>query len=475
MQLPTHPILRAVAWLSASLLVAGCSSSDSKAQAALSAYQAATAANDMFGARRALLQLVRAKDDVSDYWVELGKVQTSIGSYNDAYYAFTRAYELDRSNPELIRALTELALRSGDIGAAQSHAEELEIVAPGDPWVKMVKGWAEYSDSHFDQSLAISDELLAATPNDPIATQLKGRSLVSLNREPEAIDLLTKQIQAQPSDFGSYQLLARIYDHENDWAKVTECAKHLAELNPADPKPMVLLVKSALRSGDMATARNASFKVLRPDTNPQIVSSILDLWADYWPSPQRIGDARRLAAAAPPQQQLIYAAFLSRVGSPADAMRLAGVAATLPVKADNAEANAVVGDALLRGGNVAASKARLDAVLAFDPGNATALRARSELELRTGNAAGAIHDAQKLITVLPDSARDRLLLARAFIAAGQKDWADRTLWSAFQDIPANESIYAALRATRNGNADAMNEVQEEFDRQRGAELRRGLL
>jgi len=49
--------------------------------------------------------------------------------------------------------------------------------------------------------------------------------------------------------------------------------------------------------------------------------------------------------------------------------------------------------------------------------------------------------------------------------------------SAFVHLSAktNESIYAALRGTRNGNADAMNEVQEEFERQRGAKLTKGLL
>src|SRR4051812_19470923 len=97
-------ILRMGACLSALCLLAGCSSSDSRAQQALTAYQAAAAANDIPGARQALLQLVRAKEDVPDYWVELGKLQASTGSYAEAYYAFTRAYELDRSNPELLRA-----------------------------------------------------------------------------------------------------------------------------------------------------------------------------------------------------------------------------------------------------------------------------------------------------------------------------------------------------------------------------------
>jgi len=451
-----------------------CNSSDSKAQAALGAYQAAEAANDMFGARRALLQLVRAKDDVADYWAELGKVQAAIGSYNDAYYAFTRAYELDRSNPDLIRALAELALRSGDIGAAQSHAEELEVLAPDDPWVKMVKGWSAYSDSHFDDALSISDQILAASPGNQIAIQLKARALISLRREGDAADLLSKQVQAQPNDYGSFALLSRIYEHQNDWAKVTECAQQMVNLNP-DSKPRLLLVRAALRSVNVTVARNASLELLHPDAAPQLVSSILDLWADYWPSRQRISDARSLAASAPPQLEVLYAAFLSRVGSPADALRLTQGSANFPVRAENAEANAVFADALSRTGNIAAAKARFDAVLAFDSGNATALRGRAELELRTGNAKSAIEDAQKLVTVLPNSARDRLLLARAFIAAGQKDWADRTLWTAFQEIPADDDIYNALRRTRSGDADAMNEVQEEFERQRDAKLSQGLL
>ena len=56
-----------------------------EARDALSDYQTATAANDLFGARKALLKLVRAKDDVPDYWVELGKVQVAMGMPTEPY------------------------------------------------------------------------------------------------------------------------------------------------------------------------------------------------------------------------------------------------------------------------------------------------------------------------------------------------------------------------------------------------------
>jgi predicted Zn-dependent protease len=318
--------------------------------------------------------------------------------------------------------------------------------------------------------------MLATSPFDSAATVLKARSLISLDRQDEALALLTKQVQAQPSDIGSLQVLAKIYQGQRDWPKVVETTRRLFELAPDDRDNALLLAKAGFLSGNAPLGRQVSFKLLRPNADPLFIASVLDMWADCWPSPQRIDDARRLAAsAADTKQKLVYAAFLSRVGSPADAIRLSSGAATLPANAKSAEANAVLGDAWLRSGNLPGAKSRLDAVLAFDPGNATALRGRSELELRTGNSAAAIVDAQKLVTVLPNSSRDRLLLVRSYLAAGNTKWADRTLWAAFQEIPADTKIYAALQATKQGDSEGLRDLQDEFARQMKARLNRGLL
>lgn len=476
MRFPMHLSLRIAACLSAACLLPGCSSSDARARNALTAYQSAAAANDVDGARRALLQLVRAKDDVPDYWVELGKLEASAGSYSDAYYAFSRAYELDRSNADVLRAVTQLALRAGDLPSALNHAEELEVVAPGDPWPKLTKGWQAISETHFDQALTAADAILANSPYDPSATVLKARALLGLHRNDEAKNLLVKQVASQPSDTGSLQLLARIYTREEDWANLLQVAQPLRQLASADTSYGLMVVEAALRSGKIDIARGASRQLLKPDAAPAVVASVLDLWEDYWPSPARINDARAFAGATTVlQSKLTYARFLSQVGSPGDSMRLASTAASLPVNAANAEANAVLADALWRLGQGADATRRLNAVLAFDPGNATALRSRAELELRLGNSKAAVVDAEKLTTVLPSSAKDRLLLARAYSAAGNPSWTNRTLWSAFQDIPANEKLFAALETTKKGDPDATRELQEEFDHQRDAQLARGLL
>lgn len=475
MPLPTHPILRAAVCLSAILLSAACSSSDVRAQDALSAYQTAAAANDMVGARRALLNLVGAKDDVADYWIELARVQASLGQSGDAYYAYTRAYELDRSDPNLLRSVVEFALRTGDLALANSRAKELEAIAPDDLWVKLTKGWAAVSELRYEEALALGQSVLASSPFDAGGNMIAARALLGLNREDEAVSLLTKQGQAQPTDIGSWQLLTRIYIHRSDWAKASSTAGRLSALTPTDTSNALMLIEAAFRSGNIAAGQAASARLLKRTADASTTTSVLDLWSDYWRSSQRVQDARSLAAGTTGiNQRLLYAAFLSRVGSPEDAARLSAGSATLPVTAKSAEANAVLADALFRMNKLGDAKERFNAVIAFDPGNATALRGRAELELKTGNGAAAIIDAQKLVTVLPGSARDRLLLARCYAAARNPAWVDRTLWAAFQDIPGDEKIFAALAARRQSDRDAIRDLQQEFARQRDQDLGEGL-
>ena len=473
MFLPNAFITRAVACLCLLGALSGCDTSDRKAQAAMNDYQAAAAVNDVAAARKALLKLVAAKDDVPEYWTELGKLELNAGRFGEANYAFTRAYELDRRNPDLVRAVTQLALKGGDLELAQRRASELEVLAPDDPWVKLTRGWAAIAQSQFDKALEASDALLATMPLDPSATVLKGRALIGLGRGKDAAVLLEKQIEAQPSDAGSMRLLERLYERNGAWPQLAATAQKLASVAPGDQDILLMLIRAALRSDNVPLAQQASSQLLKPDSLPVLIASVLDVWDSDGVGPQRLAEARQLAANAGPAQQMVYARYLSLWGAPQDAFRLAAPLATMPISAANAEANAVAADALGRAGKVAEAKQRFDAVLAFDSGNATALEGRANLFLRTGNANAAVKDAQKLVTVVPADADARLLLAKSFMAADNKPWAERTLWTAFQDIPANQSIYNALLATRRGDANATQELQDEFARQRDANLSRG--
>ena len=150
-------------------------------------------------------------------------------------------------------------------------------------------------------------------------------------------------------------------------------------------------------------------------------------------------------------------------------------AAKYPIDAGNADANAVAAEALGLSGKLGEARKRFSDVLAFDPGNMIALRGRSKMQLRMGKVEDAIVDAEKLVTVAPASSRDRLLLANAYTAAGDVQQAQRTLWDAFRDIPADERIYAALAHLTRFNEDRRLALQEEFARQNATKLDDGFL
>ena len=369
-------------------------------------------------------------------------------------------------------------MRSGDLTQAQARAEELEILSPGDPWVKLVKGWAAYRRVPLRRSAR--DQRFDACHHAvsiPSATVLKARALVSMQREDEAIDLLNKQIQAQPTMAAAWRcwrksISARIIGPK--WPSLPSVFERSAR--PIRTTAL-LLVEAAFRSGNVELGAQGELSAAPADAaDAATVDTVLDLWTDYWPSPQRIADARRLAAAAAGlEQRLTYAEFLSRCGSPADAIRLADRCSDTAGQCRKCRGQCRACRCAVAERQSAGGKGPVRCRARVRPGQCDGAARPSRAELRTGNAAAAVLDAQKLVTVLPNSG-GRPAAACARLCGGRnKPWMDRTLWTAFQDIPADEHIFAALQSTKKGDRDAIAELNAEFARQRDAKLNRGLL
>lgn len=455
----------------ASTAVSGCNSSQSRAAQAYAEYQVAAANNDPASARRALLALVAADESNSEAWLALGRLQLSMGDYGGAYNAFVRAHELDRTNAEIIRVLTQIALMSGNFAMAKQHASDLAILDPGDVWVKLTDGYAALARDQFAGALVAADAVLETRPLDPAATVLKARAFLGLGRGSDAKALLEKQIEAQATDLQSAKLLAKMYRLDSDWLNAARVAQRIAETDQS-VAALLFFAEAAFRAGDYREGHSASLSILARDPQPHDVRAVLDLWRKHWPSGDRVTEATRLGSKASRiDVRLVFADFLTRLGKPREAIALVG-SATLPIDATNVEANAVLGNALIAGGQLAPGKSRLDAVLAFDPGNATALRGRAEVLMRSGSPEIAVHDAQKLVSTSPTSAEARLLLARTLRAAGDPQRSDRVLWEAFQSIRADDALFRALVATSRRKGTDASSIEREYAAQRLAEIQR---
>ena len=457
-----------------SVLLAACESSESKAQEAYGEYQAAVAAGNLVAARSALKALVRIKDDDASIWQELGKIQLQLDDNESAYSSFTRAHELDRTNVETLAALTQLALLSGNPENAEEHAKQLELVAPGHPAVKLAYGYLFLQRQEFDQADQQADALLQALPYESGAKLLKARILLGRKEPEKAIALLQDQVRVQPQDAGSWKALMFLSERQNDWEAVGQAAMRLRELTPKDQAIPITVVEAALRSGDFAGARRASEPLLAPDAPPSQVDAVLKLWAKLWKSPQAIAEARRLVKSASDPQRLAYATYFNEVGSPEDAIALIGNQPKLPITLSNMSVNSVIATSLALQGDRARAASLFNKILSHEPDHVYALRGRIALAIASRNAKLAIRDAQRLVSVEPNSVSDRLLLARAYAAAGDDREVERTLWDAFHEIPGDFDAYGVLRARvlKSGDTAALSSLDDEFKHQRDLALSR---
>ncbi|NUT01649.1 MAG: hypothetical protein HOP96_11815, partial [Sphingomonas sp.] len=264
------------------LPISACSSGETRARQSFGEYQAALASGDLLAARRALLETVGAQDDVPVYWEELGKLQVQLGSFNDAYYAYTRAHELDRTDPQILGNLTQLALMSGQIDLAEKHAHELELIAADNPAIHLAYGYAALQHQSLDEADRHSDELLKALPDEPSAKLLKARILVARKMNDEAIALLENQLKSRPDDAGTLKALMSLHERSENWAGVAKMASRVASLDPKDTDTGLMAVDAALRTKDVPAAMRAAQPFLKPDAPGERVDSVLWLWAEHW-------------------------------------------------------------------------------------------------------------------------------------------------------------------------------------------------
>ena len=455
------------------IVLSGCQSKDRRARRAFDQFQAAEARGDLPAERRALLALVTADDTVADYWVQLGKAQAQLGDYGGAFNAFQRAHELDRANPSVLDFITQIALRSGNLPLAEKSAHELELVAPSDPAVPLTYGYVALRQGNFAEADRQAKILLATTPNDPSANVLRARILFRSETPEKAIALLREQVRLQPSDELSLRALLSIYELREQWADAATIAGSLLALHTKDSTVRARLIDSEIRSGGAQAALRSTIVGLEA-AEPRELELLLSPWVATGDQSIISPKVLELASKSQGDRRLALARFLALADYPEQVRQLTAGLATVPVNAGNLAANALYGAALAAVGQTVAGLDRLNAVLELDGGNADALRGRAKIRSRMGAHKLAIEDAQKLIASDRSAPQSRLLLANLYTSAGQIDNARRTLWDSFHEIPAERSIYEALRmiVSRSDAPSGVQLLTEEFNDQRNDKMTR---
>ena len=469
--------LAAVGLAVCSIPLTGCSYLRAHAaRAAYAEYQDAAAANDLPRARAALLKLVRTDEDVADYWIELGRLQLELGDYRGAYDAFAHAHELDRSNVDVLATLAQIALLSRDLDLASDQARTLSLVAPNHPVVTLVRGYVAYNSGELDKAMADAETLLAATPNDPFARVLKAGVLVQKNRTDEAIAVLEDQHRTVPQDRATIRSLVQIYGARRDWRNLARVQFDAHRVAPKDTRISRDLVEALLRAGNIAAAGKVSAALLSSAADPRVAEEVLTLWSRFAPPHTALPNGMKLADSVEGERRLAFANYYNQIGDPRAAAALLGQS-QLPVTHANAGWNAAIAQSLALQGQLAEARTLFDLVLAREPDQVDALRGRSALEARTGAAKQAVVDAQRLVTITPNTGEDRLLLAHAYLAARNGRQVRRTLWNAVQELPDDERVLSALKSVlaSTGDKDGVQRLDDEIADRRTQKLTKEMI
>lgn len=428
------------------LLLAGCTSPAEEVAFARDEYQAAFDRGDYPAARVAMLRAVSVNDGSAELWTGLGRVQLALREYNGAFYAYSRAAELDRTNAEALQALADISLLGGRLREAERYVEQLELLRPGDPGPLTTKGYIHLRRGKPAEASKTADAVLALRPMDINATILKARALEAQAAPAEGARLLEAQVAARGPSEPVLQSLLALYTKSGDAPGTLRTKARLLNLAPADPDRMYDYARELYRAGDRDQARPISVRLAASRPGPKRIAEITSLWLAHDSKEEALRNARDLAAGADPAEQVQYANFFVDAGRPDEGEALLRSRAVLPVEAGNVDAVAALARSRAAARDADGALRLADAVLEFDPSNDAALRVRADFFLSNGRYDAALADARRLTAENPSSAEDRVRLAKAYALKGNGSLAESTYWRAFRDIPGNALIYDSLKA-----------------------------
>ena len=438
------------------------------------AYQQALALNDIGGQYRALLALTKADDGVSEYWLELARLDLQLGSYGDAYAHFSRAHELDRTAVAPLSMMTELAVINGRVDLAEDHLEKLTVIAPNDRAVSVARGFTALRQGNFQKAQENVDVLLAQGSRDSVANVLQARILVAQKKFPEAIDFLNGKLVLSADDRALLRSLGAIHRYLGNWEEAAAADLKTWRLSPGSATVARQVVSDALRAKNYPLANDVTKRVITGAKAQDEADGVLSAWAEFAPDAPITSVAD--GATMPDHSKVAFAHYLNRVGRPDQALVILGGKARPLNDRANGDFNAVFAEALFLKGQTQPARQLLDRILSEEPDDIVALSARARLLSKTGDHRAATIDAQRLVASYDTIADYRVLLAQIYTANRDTRAAERTLWDGYRDLAGNETLYNAVRRilTARGDNDGLARLKQEYDEERFSRLMKEL-
>lgn len=449
------------------LLLCACSSRADRASRAALAAEGFLQQGDLGSALESARQATNERDDISDYWQLLARIELAAGHAPAAYGALQRVLELDPNNTAALTALGRLGTSLGQYEDVDRYADRLLAADSANRDARVMKAAAALARGDKAAAERYVDLLLAANPSDGDGLILKARLMAGNNDARGAARLVEGTLNATGDDpTARLSFLRTLYARTGDRANLLHTLERMSAAGNASADTRLAYAAMLYEDGRPGAADAVIAQVMRaaPD-NLDTASSILETWRDAGPG---VPPAATLAAADPSLSLVMKAVKAQRandLGRPDLALALLGPGvARMATNPTNADARAAYAGALALRGDTAAAGAILKEILAVDPAQPRALLARARLAAARRNFTAAIADARRVVSDDPKNVTARVQLAEYLRGNGQTDLALAQLHEGAQAVPDNARMAGRLAETliasgdKTGARDALSEL-----------------
>jgi tetratricopeptide (TPR) repeat protein len=426
--------------LIAALSLSACDSAEERAE---KHYQTGLELLEAGDVDRALVEfrnVFQLNSQHHDARLTYARVQRERGEVTDAYSQYLRVAEQYPEDAEARLALTEMAIEANDWAEAERHGREVQKLLPDDPLVQMIAAALDYRAARLAktspaQPLAAAEALARAHPDDRklmlLAHKIRIDFLVTGPSPQEALPELEAGLALAPDQLEWQMLKLRLLTTAGDTAAVGRQLAAMYEIFPDDSRIRALLISWYMQEGDLDGAE-AFLRRLAADAaasgeavSPAALAVVQFLQQTRGPE-AAMAEVERLIATDPSN-----AAFqATRAGLDFEAgNREAAVAALETLLKDAPETDEIRNIKVIQArmlqatGNNVGARARIEEVLASDPGHVGALKMKAAWLIQEDRPGDAVVALRTALDQAPRDAEVLTLMGQAHERDGARDLA----------------------------------------------------
>lgn len=438
------------------LLVAACDSPAEREAAHIAKGKELLAAGDPVKAQLEFRNALQINPIGAEATFMLATIAEESGDYLAALRGYKAVADQNAGNAEAQLKAGQLELYSGDPVSAVYRADKILALTPDRIEARTLKAGALRLEGKLDQATKELDAVLAQDANHADALGLLAEIKLAQGQTDNAAGLVDRGLQAAPENIELTTLRLTIFRRQEDKAGIHAMLQRLVALRPGNPEYLGNYAGALADEGDLAGAKAVFEQAIAKDQSSE---AIIARYAAFLEQHVGLDGAYReltapVAGATPgPTQKLLLAQLCLRSGAldKAEAV-FEDVVKSAPKLSQRHEARAGLAQLALLRNDKQGAEAIIAAILQEDAHQQGALLIRAGLYLDAQKLDAAIADARMVLHGDPNQPTALSLLARGYMAQGDKELAGQTLRQLLQVNPRDVQAHldsASLLATKS--------------------------